>query len=141
MNHSFSLKIAAKLDSLDEIHHFVAKTVTTLNLKSEAIYEVRLATEEAITNIIRHGYQNQEGEIEIEIGKQDDALVVRLRDSAMPFDPTAIPPPDLTKPLAARPIGGMGVYLMKQTMDEVIHRVTASGGNELIMVKRSKEKQ
>ena len=76
------------------------------------------------------------GRLEIELERVGDDLVVCLRDEATPFDPTTVPPPDLTLPLAKRPIGGLGIHLVRRTMDKIIHQVTASGGNELTLVKR-----
>lgn len=136
MNNSFSLTVTADLNNLTDIYRFVEQTVATFGLEASIIYEIQLAVDEAATNIIIHGYQDQEGNIEIEIKQEGDAVIVLLRDEAAPFDPTAIPPPDLAKPLTERAVGGMGIHLMRQTMDEVNHRVTASGGNELTLIKR-----
>ena len=62
--------------------------------------DVLLAVDEAATNVVVHGYQGREGVIEIEVLREGDALVIRLRDEAEPFDPTSLPPPDLAVPLA-----------------------------------------
>jgi serine/threonine-protein kinase RsbW len=70
------------------------------------------------------------------VSRADDALVIHLHDQATPFDPTEVPPPDLTVPLEQRPVGGMGIYLMQQLMDEVSYRTTPQGGNWLTMRKR-----
>lgn len=136
MSHIFSLKIAAELKQLVTIYEFVEKTAATLELDTADAYDLQLAVDEAVTNIIRHGYQGRQGEIEIEIEREKNLLVARLRDDAPPFDPTTVPPPDLEKPLEEQPLGGRGIHLMLQVMDEAIHQVTASGGNELILIKR-----
>lgn len=136
MTNHFSLTVTANLENLAKIRQFVEQTSATLGLEATVMYEVQLAVDEAATNIITHGYRDQGGNIEIAVSQEGDALIVQLRDEATPFDPTSVPPPDLTKPLAERAIGGMGVYLMHQTMDEVNHRVTSVGGNELTLIKR-----
>ncbi len=136
MNTSSSLCIAAELKNLVEIRRTVQETATALGVDSAMIPDVLLAVDEAASNIIIHGYQGQGGAIEIEMEREGDALVIRLRDEAPPFDPAAIPPPDLTLPLEQRPIGGLGIYLMRQVMDEVTHRITPQGGNELTLLKR-----
>jgi serine/threonine-protein kinase RsbW len=107
-----------------------------LGVDAATIPDVVLAVDEAATNIILHGYQGQEGIIEIEVEQEGDALVVRLRDEAVPFDPTSVPLPDLTVPLEQRAPGGLGIYLIRQVMDEVAYRITSQGGNELTLVKR-----
>jgi serine/threonine-protein kinase RsbW len=91
---------------------------------------------EVATNIIVHGYEDQVGIIEVEIGREGDSMIIRLRDQASPFDPTRVPAPDLSLPLEERPLGGVGVYLTMKLMDEVIHLVPPEGGNELILVKK-----
>lgn len=136
MNHRFSLNIAAERDNLAEIRRFVEESTATLGLEPAAIPDVGLAVDEAVTNIIVHGYQNRQGNLEIEIGREGNSLVIRLRDEATPFDLDSISPPDLTAPLEERSSGGMGVYLIRQIMDEAIYRVIPGGGNELTLVKR-----
>jgi serine/threonine-protein kinase RsbW len=130
------LCIAAKLNNLREIRRFIQETATALGADAAMIPDVVLAVDEAASNIIFHGYQVREGVIQIEVERKGDALVVRLRDEATPFDPTSVPRPDLSLPLEQRPLGGMGIHLMRQVMDEVIHRITPQGGNELTLVKR-----
>lgn len=129
------LHIAAELKNLAAIRRFVADTATALGVDRTTIHRLELAVDEVATNIIRHGYQEQPGTIEIELSRQDEALVIHVRDQAPPFDPTGVSPPDLTKSLHKRAAGGLGIYITKQVMDTVTHRLPARGGNELIMVK------
>jgi serine/threonine-protein kinase RsbW len=131
-----SLRIAAELENLAEIRDFVQKTATTIGVAPDIIPDVLLAVDEAVTNVLVHGYQGQAGMIEIELRRRGDSLRVCLRDQATPFDPTTVPAPDLTLPLEQRPFGGMGVYLMRQLMDEMTYRITRQGGNELTLVKK-----
>jgi serine/threonine-protein kinase RsbW len=62
--------------------------------------------------------------------------VVQVRDEAPPFDPATVPSPDLSIPLEKRLFGGMGVFLMREMVDEIHHRIRPQGGNELSLVKR-----
>lgn len=136
MNSKSSLRLTAELKNLARIRRFVEKTATALGVDAAAIPDLLLAVDEAATNIIVHGYEGQEGPLEVEVEREGDALLIRLRDEAAPFDPTAIPPPDLSLPLEERPIGGMGIYLMHRCMDQVTHSCPPQGGNELILVKK-----
>ena len=130
-----SLQTTAELKNLSQIRDFIETSVTTLGFEPDIIPNIQLAVDEAATNVMLHGYQGQGGSLEIEVERLKGDLLVYLRDEAPPFDPTTVPPPDLTLPLSQRPIGGLGVHLVRRAMDEVSYRVTASGGNELILVK------
>jgi serine/threonine-protein kinase RsbW len=133
----YSLRTTAELKNLGKIRDFVEIAATALGFTADLVPNTQLAVDEAATNIMLHGYQGQGGRFELEVERVENDLVIRLRDEAAPFDPTTLPSPDLTLPLSQRPIGGLGVHLIRQTMDEVVHRVTAAGGNELTLIKRN----
>jgi serine/threonine-protein kinase RsbW len=134
-----SLCIAAKLESLAVIRCFVEDAMTALGIDPATIASTVLAVDEAASNIVTHGYQGQPGDIEIDVQHERIALTICLRDQAPPFDPTSVPAPDLTAPLEQRVAGGLGIHLIRQTMDKVIHRITPHGGNELLLIKRLEE--
>ncbi len=135
MADEFSLQVAAEVTHLTTIRGFVEKSALTLGGDPAAISHVITAVTEAVSNIIRHGYRSRSGIIEIDVNRDRNTLLVHLRDQAPPFDPTTVPPPDLTVPLEKRPVGGMGVHLMRQLVDKMIYRLTPQGSNELILVK------
>ncbi len=136
MNTKTSLRIMAEPENLGRIRRFAEETAMALGVDPAVIPDVVLAVDEAASNIILHGYQGRPGSIEIEVEREGDALVIRLRDEAAPFDPTSISSPDLSLPLEQRAVGGLGIFLIRQVVDEVTHRVTPQGGNELTLVKR-----
>lgn len=125
------------LDDLKEIRQFVECEVSALNINPDAIYDILLATTEAITNIILHGYKDKNGLIELEVKQEGNSVTVYIRDEAPRFDPTQIPTPDLNQPLENRPVGGMGIHLMRQFMDRVLYRERPQVGNELLLVKEN----
>jgi serine/threonine-protein kinase RsbW len=132
---TYSLRMDAQLENLSAIRDFVEDTATNLNVAPAAIPNIVLAVDEMVTNIIVHGYQGRAGSIEIDVTTRGDALFVQLRDQAPPFDPTTMPPPDLSIPFDDRPPGGLGIYLTRKVMDEVQHRVTTAHGNDLTLIK------
>ncbi|HZD58074.1 MAG TPA: ATP-binding protein [Anaerolineales bacterium] len=137
MDKPASLQLVAGLKDLAEIRHFVEEEATALDVEPSAIYDINLAVTEMVTNIIVHGYRGQPGRVEIEVGREGDSVVIRLRDQAPVFDPTQVPPPNLELPPEERPLGGLGVFLTKHFMDRMSHRITASQGNELTLVKKN----
>lgn len=135
-----SLRVVAKLENLATIRRFVEKATTALDVDPATVADAVLAVDEAASNIILHGYRGQPGIIEIEVERTGNTLAIRLRDEAAPFDPTSFPTPDLTLPLEQRAVDGLGIHLIRQIMNEVTHRTTPQGGNELLLVKRLEEK-
>lgn len=136
MTARYLLQTTAELKNLSQIRDFIEVAALGLGFDPEGIHNLQLAVDEAATNVILHGYKGRGGPLEIEVKPSQHDLLVCLRDEAVPFDPTTVPPPNLTLPLSQRPIGGLGIHLMRQTMDEIRHQLTPTGGNELMLVKR-----
>jgi serine/threonine-protein kinase RsbW len=131
-----SLRRVVEKKDLAGIRHFVEATGNQLGLESSVIAALRQAVDEAVSNILIHGYQGQAGPLRLDIGRKGANLWVRLRDKAPPFDPNQVPPPDLTLPAPLRPPGGLGLPLIRQAIDELRYRPLPGGGNELTLVKR-----
>ena len=129
------LQVAAEVENLGAIRHFVEERAVALGADSEAVADMILAVNEAATNIIVHGYQNLPGVVEVEIRQDQADLWVTLRDQAPNYDPTRAPVPDVNLPLSARRLGGMGVHMMRHYTDELRYRVTPDGKNELTLIK------
>ncbi len=125
---------AARQEDMADIRLFVQHAATELGVNSDAVGELVLAVNEAVINILIHGYQNMPGGVIIELARKGSNLKVRLSDNAPAFDPTLVPSPDLNLPLEQRPAGGMGVHMMRSFVDELSYRLTPEGQNELVMV-------
>ena len=132
-----TLRIAAELKNLAAIRDFVMRTTSALQASAKIVEDLALAADEAASSIMRHGYRLQPGEIEIEMKRDGEALVIYLRDQAPPFDPTRLPNPNITLPLEQRPVGGLGVYLIRQLVDTMHYRRTSQDQNELTLIKRA----
>jgi serine/threonine-protein kinase RsbW len=104
-------------------------------LPAEAANAVHIAVDEAVSNAIVHGYPGgARGEIAVRLGLRPDGVVIEVEDDGAPFDPRQVPPPDLTLPLDQRPIGGLGIHLIRSLMDEMSY-VRRAGRNVLKLVK------
>jgi len=130
------LRISADLKNLAAVRRFIRDGAGSLERDEDAFQALTQAVDESLTNIVVHGYRGQPGFIEIELSRAGDSLVVCLRDQAPPFDPTAVPSPDVTVPLEKRPPGGLGVHLTRRLADRISYRPTPQGGNELTLEKR-----
>ena len=130
-----TLSISADMPNLVAVLRFVEATAAALQVNRDVIDDMLQAVDESVINIIVHGYHEQAGNIEIGVSLDGDALVVRLCDQAPLFNPTLVPPPDLTLPLEKRRFGGLGIYLARQFVDSMTYRITPEGGNELTLRK------
>lgn len=104
-------------------------------LTPNVLHDLNLALEEAVTNIISHGYSDhREHEILVCIRVESGAVIAELKDDARPFNPLTVPEADATKPLDERTAGGLGIHLMRKLMDGIEYQ-RLEDGNLLIMKK------
>jgi serine/threonine-protein kinase RsbW len=137
VNGSQTRAFPGRFDSLAAIGEFVSRAAEAAGLDARAVYSVQMAVDEACSNIIEHAYGGEgRGNIECTCRVDDDGLTVVLRDEGRFFDPTSVPTPDLHANLEDRTGGGLGLYFMRQLMDEVHFEFTPGSGNLLTMVKR-----
>ncbi len=113
------------LDALEAI-------LTSRGLSASLRGELRLITEEAATNVLKYA-SAQNIELTLELDEREARL--ELRDDGLPFDPLEAPPPDLDSPLDERPVGGLGIHLLKELTDRIRYRREA-GFNVLSLAKR-----
>lgn len=132
----FELAVDADLENLREIRAFVQHAGAALGVRDDALGDLCLVVDEAVTNVILHGYQGAGGPVEIHVQQDGDAVVILLRDRAPAFDGRGVEAPHLDESLAERKFGGMGVYLIRKLTDEAEYRPRAGHGNELRLVKR-----
>jgi serine/threonine-protein kinase RsbW len=106
-------------------------------LSEKKIQDVALAAEEALVNIFHYAYEGREGDVEMVCRTNSENLILEILDTGRPFNPLSRQDPDTSLNLEDRPIGGLGIYLIKQLMDEVHYRQEGDK-NILTMVIRRK---
>jgi serine/threonine-protein kinase RsbW len=127
----------AGLKDLKAIRQFVEKRLFAFGVAPDIIYDLLLAITEAVTNILLHGYGGQPGWLKVEIEQKENDIRLITSDRAPAFDPTQVPEPDLSVQLEERLVGGMGVHLIRQNVDQVHYSAFQEGGNELILIKEN----
>jgi serine/threonine-protein kinase RsbW len=129
------LQIPAELDRLADVRAAVRELARACDAPVTCMDDLVQAVDEAVTNIIVHGYRGGPGMIDLTAELIGDDIVITLQDRAPPFDPTTIAAPDLTiLPHRRRP-GGMGIHLMRLALDSVRHRPRPGGGNILTLTR------
>lgn len=135
------LTVTGDHTALPQIADFVEAACEQCCVDPCARFDIQLAVEEACCNIIEHAYSSAGGRLHLRFEVKGPDVEVTLHDSGQPFDPAAIPTPDLERSLEERPIGGLGLHLMRQLMDEVSFDFAGDAGNTLAMVKRNAVRQ
>lgn len=101
----------------------------------EVAFAVNVSIDELLTNTISYGYDDSDGHrIEMTVWMEGSVLTIELADDAKPYDPTAAPYPDIDAPIEERPIGGLGVYFVRELMDGFRYR--RSEGRNIVTLTR-----
>ena len=107
------------INSLEEIFDFLKGFWKSKNISNDALYEIELTIEEIFTNFVKYN-SNTTNEIQIELLKQNSSLTIIITDfNVDPFNPLERPPYNTARKLEERPIGGVGIHLVKQYMDDI----------------------
>lgn len=128
---------AAELGSLASIRSFIDSVCETQpSIDPATVYDLKLAVDEACTNIITHGYAGMNpGSIMVELELEPDRVLVNITDFGHAFEPSEAPVPDIDAALEDRPMGGFGLFMIYQTMDQVDYETTGYC-NRLTFIKK-----
>jgi anti-sigma regulatory factor (Ser/Thr protein kinase) len=117
------LTLPAELGRLKDVCAFVQQGAEAAGLAPEAVGRLDLVVEELFVNIARYAYTPARGEVEVTYTVAGPGrLLVEMSDSGLAFDPLACDPPDFSRGLAERPLGGMGIFLAKSIADSIRYR-------------------
>jgi anti-sigma regulatory factor (Ser/Thr protein kinase) len=135
MPHQYKLARAAELTVLGAMRDFIDDACRTENVSEDIAFKLKLAVDEAATNVIEHGYAGMDpGSIILTLKFEPQRVLVELTDFGHPFEPSEPSTPDAVAVLEDRPTAGFGLYFIYQTMDQVDYRSSVRG-NTLIFVK------
>jgi len=131
------LNISAAVENLDTVIGFVEEHLEEYGCPMKTQMQVALAVEEIYVNIANYAYNPEVGPatIQVEVHEEPLEVVITFVDNGKPYDPLAKEDPDITLSAEERDIGGLGIFLVKQTMDDVHYEYT-EGRNILRISKR-----
>ena len=114
----------AEDEALSEVLGFVEEELSRHDCPMKTIMQITVALEEIFVNVAHYAYPESKGEVRIGIAFEENnkEVIFRFTDQGIPFDPLAKPDPDVTAGADEREIGGLGIFMMKKTMDEVSYR-------------------
>jgi anti-sigma regulatory factor (Ser/Thr protein kinase) len=135
MTQRFQITRAAELESLSVFREFISDCCAKFKIPDGTVFDLKLAVDEACTNIIEHGYKGMDpGSIILAFRIESDRILVQITDFGHIFEPADAPKPDVEAALEDRELGGLGLYLIYQTMDNIDYQAS-DDGNTLTFTK------
>jgi len=125
----------ASVDALDSVNDFLDEEFEKYDVPMRTAIQMKVATEEIFVNVASYAYGSGAGTVQLDLDISDGVITLRFTDSGMYFDPLTRPDPDITLSAEERGIGGLGIFMVKKTMDEVDYRYE-NNQNILTLVKK-----
>lgn len=140
MSHNVSVELKNNISEIERLSQILDEFGEANSLLPNVLYALNLSLEEILTNVISYGYEdNNEHSIIVRISlKGGEELIAEVEDDGRPFNPLEAPEPGLEKPIEDRPIGGLGIHLVRNLMDGLEYR-RQGRKNILVMRKKAKE--
>lgn len=137
MSTKFKLRVTSEMENLTAISDLVASFAKESALSADDTFAIQMAVDEACANVIEHAYGGRpDGAVTLMCSLVNNEVRVTIRDHGRPFNPRAVPRPDMTAPLEKRHEGALGLYLMEKLMDVVQFEFDPGKGNKLTMKKK-----
>ena len=130
------LTIAATMENIEVVTDFVNQQLEALNCPMKAQMQIDIAIDELFSNIARYSYNPEVGQATVRVEVVEDPLAVTITfiDNGVPYDPLAKADPDVTLSAEEREIGGLGIYMVKKTMDDITYEY--KDGHNILSIKK-----
>ena len=131
-----SIILANDISEITRLYEFIEEMGNDFSLSPDIVFNLNLVLEEAVVNVINYAYPKEEHQyIYLSATMKDESIVLVLTDTGKEFDPTAAPEADITLSADERQIGGLGIFLIRQIMNEVKYE-RIEGKNVLTLEKK-----
>jgi serine/threonine-protein kinase RsbW len=134
-----TLIVPGTLESLGLIREYVKAAASEAGLDGKRSYRLQLAVDEVATNIVNHGYleAGRSGDVWVSADVGLESLTITLEDTAIEFDPRQLARPDqIDLPLGEKPIGGLGIFLALENVDEFRYEHVDGKNRNVFVVRR-----
>ncbi|MDO4489310.1 MAG: ATP-binding protein [Eubacteriales bacterium] len=112
----------AKPDMLDKVIAFAEEEMSKIDVPLKDQMKINVSLEELFVNVAHYAYPDGVGTAEITITTEDRKITIEIKDSGIPFNPLLAADPDISLSAEDRGIGGLGILMVKKTMDEFTYR-------------------
>ena len=131
-----SIILANDISEITRLYEFIEEMGNDFSLSPDIVFNLNLVLEEAVVNVINYAYPKEEHQyIYLSATMKDGSIILVLTDTGKEFDPTAAPEADVTLSAEDRQIGGLGIFLIRQIMNEVKYE-RIEGKNVLTLEKK-----
>lgn len=131
-----SLTLPNNIETIPELSDFIEQAAEEASLPPDISMSLNLAIEEAVANVMSYAYPHStHGDVIIDLFVTDQQLTIAIIDQGIPFDPTSQVEADTSLSVEDRPIGGLGIYLVRQLMDSINYE-RIGGKNVLTLIKK-----
>ena len=135
MSTNKTVRITNQRDQIDTVRKFFDDYSKENKLTEKTVHDIQMALDELLTNIVNYGYEDSdEHKIDVRFGINDDAVRVEIIDDSKPYNILEQENPDISLSVEDKPIGGLGIFLIKKLMSNVDY-YTKEGKNHLVMTK------
>ncbi len=111
-----SIEEEATVEHLNAVIAFIETTLSTWHVKPEFMERFAIPVGEAVMNVMSYAYPSAPGRVLVSLTKKGSRLRADIQDNGLEFDPTAWPTPDTSLPLEQRPVGGLGIHIMRNML-------------------------
>ena len=131
------LTIEAKTANIETVTNFVNEQLEALDCPMKAQMQIDIAIDELFGNIAHYAYNPDVGEatVRVEVAEDPLAVVITFIDNGVPYDPLAKTDPNTTLSAEEREIGGLGIFMVKKTMDEIAYEY--KDGQNILAIKKN----
>jgi len=130
------ISVKSTTDNLSTIRNFIKEFSALVGFDKETSNKIVLATDEACTNIIKHAYKySKSGDININVSYSNKKIKISITDEGVHFNSKSIKEPNLKKYYEEKRVGGLGMFLMKKLMDEIIYSQPKAKKNKVTLIK------
>ena len=130
------LTIQATIENIEAVTDFVNEQLEELDCPMKAQLQIDMAIDELFSNIARYAYNPEVGSATVRVEVQEVPLAVKITfiDNGIPYDPLAKEDPDVSLSAEEREIGGLGIYMVKKSMDEISYEY--KDGQNILSIKK-----
>ncbi len=135
MTETETITLKSERTELSRLHSWLEQITSDLEIPPDIFFRLDLCLEEIVSNIIFYAYSDDEiHDINIKVENNIDNVRVTVEDDGDEFNPLVYPSPDLEAPLCEREVGGLGIHLVKEMMDD-FHYERKNGKNIVTFTK------